>query len=75
MTGADLWNIFNEECKKEHILALTFGPGITGRVNKSYDDGPPLDLTVWNRIAARLERDTIEVVVESLKQQKGLRHA
>jgi hypothetical protein len=75
MTGKELWKIFDEECEKEGFTALTFGDGVSGQFRKPYGV-PPEDLTFWDRIAARLERNTIEAIVETMKkQQKGLRHA
>ena len=75
MTGKELWKIFDEECRKHGTEALLFGDGgwPSGRKRSG---GPPEDLTLWNTVAARLERLTIEAIVEVMKkQQKGLRHA
>lgn len=76
MTGKELWKLFDEECEKEHIVALTFGSGVSGKFSKPYGEPPePEGLALWDRVAARLERNTIEAIVETMKkQQKGLRH-
>ena len=77
MTGKDLWAMFDEECRKQHTIALLFGDyDGAGNLRPEETRGKcPEDLTLWNAIAARLDRNTIEIVVDSLKkQQKGLRH-
>jgi hypothetical protein len=74
MTGKELWTIFDEECRKQGTEALLFGDGSWPGGRKR--SGPPEDLSLWNRIASRLERITIEAIVDTMKkQQKGLRHA
>jgi hypothetical protein len=56
MTAAELWKIFDEECGKMSIVALTFGDGISGHINKNLRrEGPPEDLTLWQRVLDRIE--------------------
>jgi hypothetical protein len=77
MTGKDLWTIFDEECRKDGTIALLFGVEFSIANGRSIErSGPPEDLTLWNTIAARLERGTIDTIVDVLKKKReGLRHA
>jgi hypothetical protein len=67
LTAAELWKIFDDECRKQHTVALCFGTGITGQM---VDDGqPPEDLTVWENVLKRVDvrlksRFAVEVVID-----------
>jgi hypothetical protein len=57
MTAAELWKIFDEECRELGISGLLFGDAdVLGRLRSLEERGKcPEDLTVWENVLKRLE--------------------
>lgn len=68
MNAAELWKIFDEECRKMGLAALLFGD--SGWPSKqTRPSGPPEDLTLWENILKRVDvrlksRFSVEIMID-----------